>query len=101
MSALRRPAMLKLLTACVCCCIGLFTLGGAGAQPEPKKSGPAKKKQDKAKEIAGTAEYLRSVPKHFAVLRAVDGARREVTLQIEVDKPAKVWTLVPDAEIKV
>ena len=55
---------------------------------------------EKIKEVAGTAEYLRSVPKHFAVLQAVDPARRRVTLLIEGEKLAKSWTLTPDAEVK-
>jgi hypothetical protein len=56
---------------------------------------------DKIKEVAGTAEYLRSVPKHFATLREVDAARRRVTLLTEDDKEPKSWTLTPDAEVKV
>jgi hypothetical protein len=57
--------------------------------------------QEKIKEVAGTAEYLRSVPKHFATLQAVDAARRRVTLLIEGEKLPKSWTLTPDAEVKV
>ena len=56
---------------------------------------------DKIIEVAGTAEYLRSVPKHFATLQAVDPLRRRVTLLIEGEKLAKSWTLTPDAEIKI
>ncbi len=55
----------------------------------------------KVKEIAGVAEFLRSVPKHFAILQAVDPAKRRVRLLIEGDKLAKSWELMPDAEIKV
>ncbi len=64
---------------------------------------PAREKppQAKMKEVAGSAEFLRSVPKHFATLQAVDLARRQVTLLIEGETLPKVWPLAPDAEIKV
>src|SRR5262245_8958738 len=65
------------------------------AADEPKQV------ETKVKEIAGTAEFLRSVPKHFATLKAVDPARRQVTLLIEGEVLPKVWPLVPDAEVKV
>src|SRR5215470_11438414 len=61
----------------------------------------AKKVNDQVKEIAGTSEFLRSVPKHFATLKAVDSARHRVTLLIDGEKLPKVWPLTPDAEIKV
>jgi hypothetical protein len=60
-----------------------------------------KRVNDKIKEVAGTAEFLRSVPKHFATLKAVDVPRRRVTLLIEGEKLPKVWPLAADAEIKV
>src|SRR5579864_1778338 len=63
---------------------------------EPKD----KELQAKTKEIAGVAEFLRSVPKHFATLQAADAAKRRVTLLVEGDKFAKAWDLTPDAEIK-
>jgi hypothetical protein len=56
---------------------------------------------DKIKEIAGTAEFLRAIPKHFAALQAADPARRRVTLLIEGEKEPKEWELTPDAEVKV
>jgi hypothetical protein len=61
----------------------------------------ARKTNDRIKEIAGSAEFLRSVPKRFATLQAVDPARHRVTLLIEGETLAKVWPLTPDAEIKV
>jgi hypothetical protein len=61
----------------------------------------ARKVKEKSREIAGSAEFLRSVPKRFATLQAVDPARRRVTLLIEGEGLAKVWPLVPDAEVKV
>ncbi len=82
---------LWLWPAALCLLLG----GGAAAQP------PDKKLNDKVKEIAGTAEFLRSVPKHFATLKAVDAARRQVTLLLEGEVLPKVWQLVPDAEVKV
>lgn len=59
-----------------------------------------KKIEAKVKEIAGVAEFLRGVPKHFAELKAVDPVKRRVTLLIEGDKIAKTWTLMADAEVK-
>jgi hypothetical protein len=56
---------------------------------------------DAAKEIAGTAEFLCSVPKHFATLQAVDRDRNQVTLLIEGETLAKVWPVTPDTEVKV
>ena len=60
-----------------------------------------KRVNDKIKEVAGTAEFLRSVPKHFATLQAVDVPGRRVTLLIEGEKLPKVWPVAADAEIKV
>jgi hypothetical protein len=81
----RRAAVLVLLLAAP----------AAGADDKPKPL------NEKVKEIAGTAEFLRSVPKHFAVLKAVDPAQRSVTLLIEGESLPKVWPLTSDAEIKV
>jgi hypothetical protein len=64
----------------------------------------AKPKPDpnaKVKEIAGTAEFLRLLPKPFATLKAVDPRGRTVTLLFDSEKLAKVWPVDPDAEIKV
>lgn len=67
----------------------------------PGQRKEAKNLNDKVKEIAGSAEFLRSVPKHFATLKAVDPARGQATLLLEGEVLPKVWTLVADAEIKV
>jgi hypothetical protein len=75
---------------------GLLALTFHLAAQEPKE----KDLQAKTKEIAGVAEFLRSVPKHFATLQAVDAAKHRVTLLVEGDKFAKAWDLTPDAEIK-
>jgi hypothetical protein len=53
------------------------------------------------KEVAGSAEFLRSVPKHFATLKAMDRARQRVTLLMEGETQAREWPLVADAEIKI
>jgi hypothetical protein len=68
---------------------------GPAAAQDPKPL------NDKVKEIAGTAEFLRSVPKHFATLKAVDPANHRVTLLLDGETLPKVWPLVPDAEVKV
>ena len=46
-------------------------------EPDPKPI------NDKIKEVAGTAEFLRSVPKHFAILQGLDRSRGRVKLLIE------------------
>jgi hypothetical protein len=61
----------------------------------------AKKLNKKVREVAGSAEFLSEVPKHFATLKATDPARRQVTLLIEGDVLPKVWPLAADAEVKV
>jgi hypothetical protein len=71
-----------------------------GREPDDKKNAD-KKINDNIKEIAGTAEFLRSVPKHFATLKAIDSANHSVTLLIEGETLPKVWPLTADAEIKI
>jgi hypothetical protein len=61
----------------------------------------AKKAAENAMEVAGKAEFLRGVPKHFALLKAVEASNRRVTLLIEGDKMAKSWPVIGDAEIKI
>src|SRR5436305_7059553 len=56
---------------------------------------------ENTKEIAGTAEFLRLVPKRFATFQSCDPAEQHVTLLVEGEKEAKTWPVVPDAEIKV
>jgi hypothetical protein len=53
------------------------------------------------REVAGTSEFLRVLPKPFATLQAIDPQRRTVTLLLDGEKEAKVWPVEPDAEIKV
>jgi hypothetical protein len=64
------------------------------AAPDPKPAA------DKVKEVAGTAEFLRSVPKRFATLTGVDPARHRVTLLIDGEGLPKEWALNPEAEVK-
>ncbi len=78
-------------------CVTLFFGSNAPANGQGKNG----KLNQKIKEIAGSAEFLRSVPKHFATLQAVDVPGHKVTLLIEGEKAPKVWPLVPDAEVKV
>jgi hypothetical protein len=87
-----RRAALCLLSAALCLFLAEQAAGGG---PEGKKL------KDKVKEIAGSAEFLSSVPKHFATLKAVDVPGHKVTLLIEGEVLPKVWPLVPDAEVKV
>src|SRR5438046_5699207 len=81
---------------CVVCLFAVLGVGELAAAEPDVKVGP-----DTVKEVAGTAEFLRSVPKHFATLKAVDPVRQQVTLLIEGEVLPKVWQLVPDAEVKV
>jgi hypothetical protein len=82
------------MSPCVTLCF-LLAVPPAADPPQPKSV------NEKIVEVAGTAEFLRSVPKHFATLQAVDAAHDRVTLLIEGEKLAKVWPLAPDAEVKV
>jgi hypothetical protein len=70
---------------------------GSAMATEPQ----SKKAAEKIKEVAGSAEFLRSVPKRFATLKAIYPAEHRVTLLIEGEELPKVWPVVPDAELKV
>jgi hypothetical protein len=76
------------------CSAAILLMTAVASADEPKKV------EAKVKEIAGVAEFLRGVPKHFAQLKAVDRENRRVTLLIEGDTVAKTWDLMPDAEVK-
>jgi hypothetical protein len=71
------------------------------ANPERQRAGGEAKADEKVREIAGTAEFLRNLPKPFATLKAVDPKARTVTLLIDGETVAKVWPVEPDAEVKV
>ena len=44
---------------------------------------------------------LRSIPKHFATLQALDRAKRRLTLLLEGETTPHQWPLATDAEIKL
>jgi hypothetical protein len=73
----------------------VFNSSVTAAEPESKQAA------EKIKEIAGSAEFLRSVPKRFATLKAVAPADHRVTLLLDGEELPKVWPLVPDAELKL
>lgn len=65
---------------------------GVNREPPPAKA---------PKPIAGTAEFLRLLPKPFATVTAVDVTARTVTLLADGEAEPKTWPLEPDAEVKV
>ncbi|MFL5242313.1 MAG: hypothetical protein ACJ8FY_09415 [Gemmataceae bacterium] len=71
----------------------LFVSSAFAADPKPPK--------DEMKEIAGSAEFLRSVPKHFATLKGMDRAKQRVTLLMEGETQPREWPLAADAELKI
>src|SRR4051812_11062930 len=85
------------LCALLCGLLAFAPLSPSSAHADAPKAEPKKDPP----EIAGKSEYLRSVPKHFATLKALDPSKRTVTLLIEGDSLPKVWELTPDAEVKV
>jgi hypothetical protein len=72
-------------------------LNSCGTAAEP----PSKQVAEKIKEVSGSAEFLRSVPKRFATIKAIAPAEHYVTLLIDGEELPKVWHLVPDAELKI
>ena len=70
---------LTFLSACISVVVTASSAVAADAKPV----------KDNIKEIAGTSEFLRSVPKKFATLQAVDTTRQRVTLLMEGEKAAK------------
>jgi hypothetical protein len=84
-----------------CCLSFVITLSLTLWAPVPCSAQTNKKAEERFKEIAGTAEFLRSVPKRFAILQAADPAHDRVTLLVEGESVPKVWPLAADAEIKV
>jgi hypothetical protein len=91
------PSTLRRLLGCLLAAASCLLLNSRIRAGDP---GP-KKLNDKVKEIAGTAEFLGGVPKHFATLKVVDAPGHRLTLLVEGEIMPKVWNLVPDAEIKV
>ena len=76
-----------------------------GRQPpvdEKKQGADAPRSPEKAvKQVAGSAEFLRLLPKPFGVIKAIDPAARTVSLLLDGEKTAKVWSVEPDAEVHV
>jgi hypothetical protein len=67
---------------------------------DTKPAGSAKSKGT-PKTVAGTAEFLRSVPKKFAKLQSVDAAQHRIEVLAEGETMPRSWPLTPDAEIKI
>jgi hypothetical protein len=55
----------------------------------------------KVRQISGSAEFLRLLPKPFGVIKAIDPKARTVSLLLDGEKTAKVWSIEPDAEVWV
>jgi hypothetical protein len=69
---------------------------GADKDP-PAKVDP----KESIKEVAGTAEFLRAVPKKWATVQAVDPKAGTVTLLADGEKEPRAWPLTPDSEVKI
>jgi hypothetical protein len=67
----------------------------------PNAAPPARDPGKAIREVAGSAEYLRSVPKKFGTLVKSDPSRHIVTIKFDKEKEAKDWPLLEDAEVKV
>lgn len=65
---------------------------------DSKASPPEEKKAPK--EVAGKADVMRHVKKHFAIFRGVEKAG-EVSLQIGGQDRESSWPVLPDAQIKI
>jgi hypothetical protein len=92
-----------LITVCLLAAAEATRADGDGPDVKKKaadKKAAEKKIADKIKEVAGSAEFLRSLPKYFARFGGADPAARQVTLLIEGESLVKVWPLTLDAEIK-
>jgi hypothetical protein len=79
----------------------LWAAGALFLMPAAGLADDAQKANENIKEVSGTAEFLRSLPKRFAFLQGVDPVRGRATLLIEGESLSKTWTLMPDAEVKV
>lgn len=55
----------------------------------------------KVKAIAGTAEFLRLLPKPFATVTTVDPAGRKLYFLKDGETTPSGWSLEPDAEVKI
>lgn len=81
--------------------LALVCLAGLGHPAAPPRK-VARPNADKAiREVAGSAEFLRSLPKRFGTLVGLDTSNRRVTLLFDDEKTPRQWPLLDDAEIKV
>ncbi|MFO0935632.1 MAG: DUF3179 domain-containing (seleno)protein [Gemmataceae bacterium] len=64
-------------------------------------SQPSKTPNEAVKEVAGTAEFLRLLPKPFAIIKGIDPKARTVALVLDGEKEETVWPVEADAEIKI
>lgn len=82
-----------------CFAVGLplvfLCVSSLGRSSEPASAQPRKKT------VAGKADVMRHVPKKFATLVEVDADKNRVKLLLEGEHEAKMWNLLPDAELKV
>jgi hypothetical protein len=79
----------------------LFGPTFAAAPPTVNPKAAARKIDKTIREVAGSAEYLRSVPKRFALVKKVDAAGRRVELVFDGERTSREWPLIDDAEIKI
>ncbi|MEO2091199.1 MAG: hypothetical protein ABGY75_17185, partial [Gemmataceae bacterium] len=73
-------------------------------QPPPPKGDGEKDKVDpnkKVRQVAGSAEFQRLLPKPFGVIKAIDPKARTASLLLDGEKMAKVWSVEADAEVHV
>lgn len=68
---------------------------------EPKKDPTPSDPKESIIEVAGTAEFLRAIPKKLATVQSVNATARAITLLIDGEKQAKEWPLTADAEVKI
>lgn len=66
-------------------------------QDKPKPADPNKA----VRQVAGSAEFLRLLPKPFGIIKSIDPKANTVTLLLDGEKVPKVWSIEPEAEIKV
>jgi len=71
------------------------------ADPPRADKAHDKAPDDKIRELAGTAEFLRSVPKKYARVQAVDAPKRTITLLADGDKEAQTWPLTVEGEVRI
>ena len=69
----------------------------AAAPPAGKRS--ARQVEKTIREVAGSAEFLRSLPKRFGQFVSFDATRRQVVLHFDGDKAPTSYPLTDDAEI--